>query len=874
MTPIGMSPLLFFIRWYLFGNKTLLYILIPVFACMGISKYYLLQTSIFIAKLTDSISNRELAEQIIIYLGVSFFLHSLFDELFTLIALGPIFEITRQSNVKFLETCLLERDLCDYKQGEIARSLIRGSEAISTIIELALTEILPVIITIVFALWRINNRVGILALFVNIIMLAIYTFLTLTITKYRVGLRMKRNKFEDIAYSQALENIRNIDTIITYKTKEFEMAKFDKTNKQIKKYHIRLDQVLAVLNFVQSFILASFLVVFLYYRAYFLTRETLTEYITISLALYNNLEKVGCIYHKFCKLVVDLRSPFIADIVRRIQIRDAQSKSVELQVSTREKVPFPKNEIEYVTAEHIAQRANVLANSQQIDGQNGASTSFSEISSRSLKNDGEQSTAHPTMGTRLNGDAPSEIVQSDLYRGEFSSDSFLRCTAGQKPGQSPITVTKFDSATFDGPILPDNLIYKKPTGRSEQDLPVICLFDSVNITYHRKKKLLSNVNMALRKSQKIAIVGPNGTGKSSFIKSIIGFVPITGQVLISENTNLVYASQETQLFNNTVIYNLTYGLDGLPLEKVINIANKLQLSDRLQKIGYDTIISECGKNLSGGQRQAIVILRSVLKCLYTSKKVEQAMELPVTELNCDKRGCRCSKKQTMNVLEEVDISNTEQLGRGSYKKSSGRSGCGAKQDTDRKPMNSNIDHNRNNIDKTNNNNNNHVNKHVGKWPRTNQNTPHEQTCSSSLTEDFTEESDSFENINEHLPPDADTTSSDSEPQSNTLLLLDEATSAIDRHTEYLVLNSLFSLLTDTTILMVIHNLSYLELFDKIIFIDKDIEFDTFIGLKQRNKLFREFYDKSKLKKEKQLNQVTKQLDTDKKLFIQSTSNLY
>ncbi|KRH93579.1 Mitochondrial Fe/S cluster exporter, ABC superfamily [Pseudoloma neurophilia] len=915
-----MSPLFFFIKRYLFGNTLLLFTLIPVFICMFISKYCLVRTNVYIGIISDETLDSNISYNSIIFLGVLYLLHSFFDELFTIISLGPIFEITRQSNVKFLEICLLERDLCDYRQGEIARSLIRGSEAISTIIELSLIEIFPVLVTICFAYFRIGMKIGLGAFFANVFVLTVYISLTIIITGYRVSLRRKRNKHEDIAYSQALENIRNIDTIITYKTKDHEIGKFDQTNKQIKKYHIRLDQVLAFLNFTQSFLLYSFLVIFLYKNYADMKRNLLVEYITLSLSLFHDLDKVGCIYHRFCKLIVDLKSPFISDIVKRIQIRaneqtshkqkshkktdnneqtfdktSDKNKQTSNEIPSHKqsendlfKVPYPKNDIEFLSTSEIEKKAkevnenalnyklNPQSNSNSFVEDSQSNHQFINLPKR-RENDLLNVTDSLTMFDRpiyeetftniphLDESIPhrdNSLTHRDHSIPHLDNSlTHLDNSITQKNHQS-LSLTKFDNSIY------DQWAYHKNLDKYKEILPVICLFNNVNIHYHKKNRLLSHIFLSLRKSEKIAIVGPNGTGKSSFIKSILGFVPITGQIYISENTNLVYASQDTQLFNNTVFYNLTYGMEGLSLEKVINTANLLQISDRLQKIGYNSMITECGKNLSGGQKQAIVILRSALKCLFTTKTIEKHEEIQIEYGHCGKRGCSCMNKRPDNLLYESE----------GHKIKCDKRGCSCMNkrnnnllyESEGNKIKSSSSESKDNCTEisgkhTNRPFNDDYDKNFLFEHSSDKNSVHESKSNS----DFTDESVESENIQ----TDIETSSSESEIPNNTLLLLDEATSAIDKHTEYLLLNSLFNLLQDTTILMVIHNLSYLELFDKIIFIGKEIEFDTFSNLKLKNKHFKEFYDKSRQKKEKKLVQTSKQLDVDKKLFIKSNTNL-
>ncbi|MBK7673256.1 MAG: ATP-binding cassette domain-containing protein [bacterium] len=79
--------------------------------------------------------------------------------------------------------------------------------------------------------------------------------------------------------------------------------------------------------------------------------------------------------------------------------------------------------------------------------------------------------------------------------------------------------------------------------------------------------------------------------------------------------NMGIVTQEVILFHDTVLRNIAYGLDSVPLEKVREAARAANADEFIMKLphGYDTIIGDRGVTLSGGQRQRLSIARAILK---------------------------------------------------------------------------------------------------------------------------------------------------------------------------------------------------------------------------------------------------------------------
>ena len=139
-----------------------------------------------------------------------------------------------------------------------------------------------------------------------------------------------------------------------------------------------------------------------------------------------------------------------------------------------------------------------------------------------------------------------------------------------------------------------------------------------------KDPILSNINLLIKRGEKIGIRGPSGSGKTTLINLIIGFLkPTTGKILLNHDLNFLgrkyllnvsYVSQNVHLINDTLVKNIAFGceeneIDYDWVEKVIRLSNLESLHSSNKNANL--IIGENGKNLSGGQKQRISIARAI-----------------------------------------------------------------------------------------------------------------------------------------------------------------------------------------------------------------------------------------------------------------------
>lgn len=151
-------------------------------------------------------------------------------------------------------------------------------------------------------------------------------------------------------------------------------------------------------------------------------------------------------------------------------------------------------------------------------------------------------------------------------------------------------------------------------------------FDHVDFSYLPDKKLITDLNLAVTKGQKIAIVGPTGCGKSTLINLLMRFYDVNkGKIEISGHDirQITRASlrshfgmvlQETWLFSASIRDNIAYGKPDATDKEIRNAAKKAGADFFIQTMpdGYKTIINENGDNLSQGQKQLLCIARLML----------------------------------------------------------------------------------------------------------------------------------------------------------------------------------------------------------------------------------------------------------------------
>ncbi|HTQ72420.1 MAG TPA: ABC transporter ATP-binding protein/permease [Acidocella sp.] len=157
--------------------------------------------------------------------------------------------------------------------------------------------------------------------------------------------------------------------------------------------------------------------------------------------------------------------------------------------------------------------------------------------------------------------------------------------------------------------------------------PAEIRFEDVQFAYNPDRQILKGVSFTASPGQKIAIVGPTGSGKSTISRLVFRFYDTTGgQVLVDGHDVRSYRQhdlraaigvvpQDTVLFNDSIFYNIAYGRPGATREEVEQAARLAQIHDFITSLpqGYNTKVGERGLKLSGGEKQRVAIARTILK---------------------------------------------------------------------------------------------------------------------------------------------------------------------------------------------------------------------------------------------------------------------
>lgn len=151
-------------------------------------------------------------------------------------------------------------------------------------------------------------------------------------------------------------------------------------------------------------------------------------------------------------------------------------------------------------------------------------------------------------------------------------------------------------------------------------------FKNVNFSYVPGTLVLKDFSLTVKPGEKIALVGATGSGKTTIVNLLMRFYDVdSGEILIGgKNINdiekhelrslIAIVLQDTVLFKDTILNNIKYGRLDASTDDVIaasKLSNSNYFISRLSN-KYDTVLSESGSNLSGGQRQLLSIARAVL----------------------------------------------------------------------------------------------------------------------------------------------------------------------------------------------------------------------------------------------------------------------
>ena len=150
---------------------------------------------------------------------------------------------------------------------------------------------------------------------------------------------------------------------------------------------------------------------------------------------------------------------------------------------------------------------------------------------------------------------------------------------------------------------------------------------NLDFSYPNGQGILRNMSLSIAPGETVALVGPPGCGKTTFIRVLLRFYPYQrGQIEIDDlelnetdrewiRAQIGVVLQDPFLYAQTIDSNLRVGRPTAPHEDLLQAAQDASLHESISKFadGYDTMVGERGVTLSGGQRQRVALARALLK---------------------------------------------------------------------------------------------------------------------------------------------------------------------------------------------------------------------------------------------------------------------
>ena len=148
------------------------------------------------------------------------------------------------------------------------------------------------------------------------------------------------------------------------------------------------------------------------------------------------------------------------------------------------------------------------------------------------------------------------------------------------------------------------------------------LIQNLTFGYEGKSKIFNNFNLHIKDKQKVCLSGPSGNGKSTLIKIIMGYYQVPNNTVLldgkdindfdidSVRSQISYVNQSNKLFNGSIYDNIMYG-NSLTKQDIDNLVLKFGINNVFNNVSFETDVGIQGSNLSGGQKQIVLLLRSL-----------------------------------------------------------------------------------------------------------------------------------------------------------------------------------------------------------------------------------------------------------------------
>lgn len=230
-------------------------------------------------------------------------------------------------------------------------------------------------------------------------------------------------------------------------------------------------------------------------------------------------------------------------------------------------------------------------------------------------------------------------------------------------------------------------------------------FRNVNFDFGKDNGVIANMNIVIKPGEKVAIIGPSGAGKTTFVRLIMRLYNVTGGTILIDGQDIStvtqdslreqvsFVPQDPVLFHRTLMDNIRYGKRDATDEEVIEAARLAHCDEFIEKLPlkYETFVGERGIKLSGGERQRVAIARAILKRSpilifdeatsaldsYSESLIQDALEhlmkncttiVIAHRLSTVKKMDRIIAMNDGKIVEEGTHEDLSKLGDGLYKK--------------------------------------------------------------------------------------------------------------------------------------------------------------------------------------------------------------
>ena len=149
-------------------------------------------------------------------------------------------------------------------------------------------------------------------------------------------------------------------------------------------------------------------------------------------------------------------------------------------------------------------------------------------------------------------------------------------------------------------------------------------FNNINFSFNDRDYIIKNINFNIKKNSKVMVVGKSGSGKSTLFKLLMKYYNTTNNKIFINNidinnyskevlrNNILYLNQNEILFSDTLYNNLIF--DNSNSSNLLEISKMCYVDELLDNnLGFNMLIEENGFNLSGGEKQRIMLARALLK---------------------------------------------------------------------------------------------------------------------------------------------------------------------------------------------------------------------------------------------------------------------